>query len=159
MLWMICLRRISQDYVCYGWSVHGGLVNIVYVMDDLSIKDWSRICMLWMICPWRISQEYVCYGWSVHGGLVNIVYVMDDAEDKVYHTICPIVHAWIPWRIHTATKIHLCIPRKGIARPQPQFLHLHSCVSERFVYFQDLYLSQIHKCRIGRQNIIILFWK
>jgi hypothetical protein len=164
MLWIICPRRISQDYVCYGWSVHGGLVKNMYVMDDLSKEDlsrlcmlwivcawmiWSRLCMLWMICTWRISQKYVCYGWSVHGGLVKnmIMYVMDDVEDKVYNKICPIVHGWMPWRIHTATKIHLCIPRKGIARPQSLFLHLHSCVFERFVYSQDLYLSQIHKCR------------
>jgi hypothetical protein len=29
----------------------------------------------------------------------------------------------------------LCIPRKGIARPQSKFPH--SCFSERFIYFQD----------------------
>ncbi len=44
---------------------------------------------------------------------------------------------------HTVPKIafmyfqkrNLCIPRKGIARPQSQFLH--SCVCERYVYSQD----------------------
>ena len=29
-------------------------------------------------------------------------------------------------------KSHLCVPRKGIARPQSQFTH--SCVCERFIY-------------------------
>jgi hypothetical protein len=32
-------------------------------------------------------------------------------------------------------KSHLCIPRKGIVRPQSQFPH--SCVSERFIYSKD----------------------
>jgi hypothetical protein len=32
-------------------------------------------------------------------------------------------------------KSHLCIPRKGIARPQSQFPH--SCVCERFISSQD----------------------
>jgi hypothetical protein len=32
-------------------------------------------------------------------------------------------------------KSHLCISRKGIARPQSLFLH--SCVCERFISFQD----------------------
>ncbi len=37
--------------------------------------------------------------------------------------------------LHTATKFQLCIPGKGIARPQSQFPH--SCVCERFIYSQD----------------------
>jgi hypothetical protein len=36
---------------------------------------------------------------------------------------------------HCNQKSHLCIPRKGIARPQSQFPH--SCVCERFLYSQD----------------------
>jgi hypothetical protein len=32
-------------------------------------------------------------------------------------------------------KSHLCISRKGIARPKSQFPH--SCVCERFIYSQD----------------------
>ena len=32
-------------------------------------------------------------------------------------------------------KSHLCVPRKGIARPQSQFTH--SCVCERFIYSQN----------------------
>jgi hypothetical protein len=32
-------------------------------------------------------------------------------------------------------KSHLCIPFLGIARPQSQFPH--SCVWERFIYYQD----------------------
>jgi hypothetical protein len=32
-------------------------------------------------------------------------------------------------------KSHLCIPRKGLARPPSQFPH--SCVCERFIYSQD----------------------
>jgi len=36
-------------------------------------------------------------------------------------------------------KSHLCIPRKGISRPQSQFPH--SCVCERFLYSQDRFTS------------------
>ncbi len=54
-------------------------------------------------------------------------------------------------------KSNLCISRKGIARPQSQFIHL--CVCERFIYSQDwsayltdcswkyINLSQINDCR------------
>jgi hypothetical protein len=35
----------------------------------------------------------------------------------------------------TVPKISLCIPRKGIVWPQPQFLH--SCVCKLFIYSQD----------------------
>ncbi len=59
-------------------------------------------------------------------------------------------------------KFHLCIPFRGIVRPQSQFPH--SCVCERFIYTQDqstyipaaeysnlswkyLNLSQIYECR------------
>jgi hypothetical protein len=50
-------------------------------------------------------------------------------------------------------KSHLCIPRKGIARPQSQFPH--SCVCERFIYSQAqitdgsweyINRSQTHEC-------------
>ncbi len=55
------------------------------------------------------------------------------------------------------------------AWPRSQFLH--SCISKRFIYFQDrsAYLADqsweykiAHRdinVEIGRQNIIILFWK
>ncbi len=59
-------------------------------------------------------------------------------------------------------KSNLCIPKKGVVRPQSQFLH--SCVCERFIYSQDrstylatekqtdrswkyINLSQIYECR------------
>ncbi len=68
-------------------------------------------------------------------------------------------------------------PEKETARPRSQFLH--SCICGRYIHYQDrsAYLatakqadwsweyinrSQIHECmnvEIGRQNIIILFWK
>jgi hypothetical protein len=35
-------------------------------------------------------------------------------------------------------KAHLCIPFQGIAWPQSQFSY--SCVCERFIYSQDLYI-------------------
>jgi hypothetical protein len=48
----------------------------------------------------------------------------------------------------TATKSHLCIPRKGIARPQSQFPY--SCVCERYIYIFPR-LVHIYTCsRIGR---------
>jgi hypothetical protein len=45
-------------------------------------------------------------------------------------------------------KSHLCIPRKGIARPQSQFPH--SCVCEQFIYSQDQSTIYIFSCRVGR---------
>ncbi len=44
-------------------------------------------------------------------------------------------------------KSHLCIPRKGIARPKSQFPH--SCVFERFIYSQDQ-STYFPASRIGR---------
>ncbi len=41
----------------------------------------------------------------------------------------------------------LCIPRKGIARPESQFPH--SCVCERSIYFPRL-VHLFSCCRIGR---------
>ncbi len=43
------------------------------------------------------------------------------------------IHAY-QW-LHCNENPHLCIPRKGIARPQSQFPH--SCVCEQWVYSQD----------------------
>jgi hypothetical protein len=37
--------------------------------------------------------------------------------------------------VYTVTKIPICIPRKGIARPPSQIPH--SCVCERSIYSQD----------------------
>ncbi len=51
-------------------------------------------------------------------------------------------------------KSHFCIPFLGIARPQSLFPH--SCVRERFIYFQDrstYFLQQNSK--LGRGNIWI----
>jgi hypothetical protein len=42
-------------------------------------------------------------------------------------------------------KSHLCIPRKGIARPQPQFPH--SCVFERF---KDYQAQAHHQQQLGQ---------
>ncbi len=39
------------------------------------------------------------------------------------------------WTAALQCKSYLCIPFLGIARPQSQFPH--SCVCERFIYFQD----------------------
>ncbi len=51
-------------------------------------------------------------------------------------------------------KIHLCIPFLEIARPQSQFPH--SCVWERFIYFQDRSTYFLHQNRqIDRGNIKI----
>ncbi len=44
-------------------------------------------------------------------------------------------HLFILWQSHSYTlqrKSHLCVPRKGLARPQSQFPH--SCVCERFIF-------------------------
>jgi hypothetical protein len=40
-------------------------------------------------------------------------------------------------QVHTTLqgKFRLCIPRKGIARPQSQFPH--SCICERFIYSHE----------------------
>ncbi len=51
-------------------------------------------------------------------------------------------------------KTHLWIPRKGTVRPQSQFPH--SCVCERFIYFQDRSTLHIFPCsRIGRPIVEI----
>ncbi len=48
---------------------------------------------------------------------------------------------------YTKRKSHLCIPRKGIVRPQSQFPH--TCVCERFIYSQDRSTDFVCS-RIGR---------
>ncbi len=51
-------------------------------------------------------------------------------------------------------KSHLCIPRKGIARPQSQFPC--SCVCERFIYSQDR-STYFPESRTGRPIVGILY--
>jgi hypothetical protein len=64
--------------------------------------------------------------------LIDTVSVLGGGKDIVVYDIGLIV----------PRKSHLCIPRKGIALPQPQVSH--SFVCERFIYFQDR--PQTHEC-------------
>ncbi len=81
------------------------------------------------------------------------------------------------WGIHILSytlqqKSHLCIPRKGIVRPQSKFPH--SCICERFIYSHNcsaysaggkyvdwswVYInrSQAYECGIGTEAAQFLF--
>ncbi len=64
---------------------------------------------------------------------------------------CPMVIVKCPYTLQRQFRLY--IPFLGIARPQPQFPH--SCVLERFIYFQDQSTYFLQQNRQTQRNVVI----
>ncbi len=141
----------SEEFVIeYMYSVQVPLLHV-------SSEHWcasSPNCFLvgqqcWFSTLWAVCSQNDLR-WLIHGTEDDILIYLSSSLWRFIWTrsyaLWMILVGGLPfllssflWGFTWTTlyqKFNLCIPRKGIARPQFQFLH--SCAYERFIYSQDL---------------------
>jgi hypothetical protein len=107
-------------------------------------KGLVRYCTMHIVCT---EKSYLSKSNSGMRKCTKAIWGSHSLWFAAYPFPIRLIYKWVHVR-YTATKIHLCIPRKGIVRRQSQFPH--SCFCVRVIYSQVQSTYFLEADRIGR---------
>jgi hypothetical protein len=117
---------------------------------------WGHVCMNEMITLACNTKIFFYITDPMRWTLLQYMVRMENClrEKRIFKNIKRLLNLVLYSIITLYGKFETYIPRYETAQPRSQFLNWCSC--ERFIYIS---LSDCMNVEIGRQKIIILFWK